>query len=304
MPDHARRSRPRRRRCPAHRPRRSAGPASRRAPSRAGPAPGTPCSPALCANAGVPEQRRPADQAGDDQQRDAAPRALRVRRRAARAAAVTTATSTAAASTTDHRQAAGHRTAPPWHPVARPAAGDRPDPEPWPFRRRGPSSTARSSRSSKQVEILVVEQFGLGRRQRRRGVPGTVARADRAAARPRCASSGTAPQRCGLVRGPQCGRRRATPRTAIRLASGLVSSASRTCSRCGASRSMRIFSTPPCPSANTNWRGRVVGPVVVPRPRRQRAQHLLVADPGRHPQQPQRLGLGLARRRSGRRTPR
>ena len=37
----------------------------------------------------------------------------------------------------------------------------------------------------------------------------------------------------------------------------------------------------------------VIGPVVVPRPRRQRGQHGLVAHPGRHPQQPQRLGLRL-----------
>ena len=40
-----------------------------------------------------------------------------------------------------------------------------------------------------------------------------------------------------------------------RRASGLVSRVSRRCSRCGPSRSIRIFSTPPCPSAKTNWRG-------------------------------------------------
>ena len=80
---------------------------------------------------------------------------------------------------------------------------------------------------------------------------------------------------------------------ATRLASGLVSSASRTCSRCGASRSIRIFSTSPCPSAKTNWRGVSSRPVVVAGPRRKRAEHLLVADPGRHAQQPQRLRLSL-----------
>jgi hypothetical protein len=38
---------------------------------------------------------------------------------------------------------------------------------------------------------------------------------------------------------------------------------------------------------------RVVGPVVVARPRRQRAQHLLVAHLDGHLEQPQRIGLGL-----------
>ena len=68
---------------------------------------------------------------------------------------------------------------------------------------------------------------------------------------------GEGERRRGLVGRVHCGRPHGsrTPRTATRLASGLVSSASRTCSRCGASRSMRIFSTPPCPSAKMNWRG-------------------------------------------------
>ena len=263
--------------------------------ARAGPAPATPCRPAPARTPAVPSSTGPADQAGHD---TAARRAGRGRsgsagrRRAPRPD-----------DRDEHRGRPATRTpAGRWSPHGPTMAPRSSRRRPGPGRSRRCRSARDPSgrrppgrrRSSSEVELLVVEQLGLGRRPapagraRHRGARGPRG------ARPRCARPTPRPaaERARPERRSAAGAGHAAHGD-IRLASGLVSSASRRWSRCGPSRSMRIFSTPPCPSANTNCRGRVVGPVVVPRPRGQRAQHLLVADPGGHPQQPQRLGLRL-----------
>ena len=271
MPDHARRSRPRRRRCPARRPRTSAGPASRRAPCPAGPAPGASLQLQALRERGR-ARAAPTPPTSPVTTSSATPRRGRTgSRRAAHAAAGRSRRDTAAASTRITGRplvtARPHRV-----PDRPPAAGRLPDPRcRCGLRRAGSSrSSSRSSSSSSSSSASAGSGAGCADPLRAPDRAAGDLRRGRPSAARRAVPARRAPQRPPRGPGPADGDP-AGVRVGVERLAHVVQ--------------VRRLEVDPdlldaaVPVGEDELPGRVVGPVVVPRPRREGAEHLLVADP-------------------------